>query len=149
MTTLRENNDKLLKEREEADRKREEAEARNRELEIKMRQLEAEAEEERKEAAAKLSEASRRVVHLEDIVEKEREKQTVIDVDPNLLSTSVDSGIDVTHIVNNILAEAGSNSLSESVVVEQIYDVYDVGAMENFEIFEIETIEIPSLFAPL
>ena len=146
MTTLRENNEKLLKEREAADRNREEAEDRNRELEVKMRQLEAEAEEERKEAAAKLSEASRRVLDLEVIVEKEREKQTVIEVDPNLLSTSVDSGIDVTHIVNNILAEAGSNALSENVVVEQIYDV---GQMENFEIFEIETIEIPSLFAPL
>ena len=139
MTTLRENNEKLLKEREAADRKREEAEARNRELEVKMRQLEAEAEEERKEAAAKLSEASRRVLDLEVIVEKEREKQTVIEVDPNLLTTSIDSGIDVTDIVNNILAEAESN---ESVLVGE--QIFDAGEMENFEI-EINF----TLFAPL
>ena len=113
MATLREDNEKLLKEREAA-------EARNRELEIKMRQLEAEAEQERKESATKISEATRRALELEVIVEKEREKHTIIEVDPNLLTTSMDSGIDVTDIVKNILADAESN---ESVLVgEQIFD---------------------------
>ena len=105
-----------------------------------MRQLEAEAEQERKEAASKLSEAARHVLDLEVIVEKEREKQTVIEVDPSLLTTSIDSGIDVTDIVRNISAEAQSN---ESVLVGE--QIFDAGEMENFEIFEIDS----TLFAPL
>ena len=147
MATLREDNEKLLKEREAAERKREEAEAGNRELEIKMRQLEAEAEQERKESATKISEATRRALELEVMVEKEREKQTIIEVDPNLLTTSMDSGIDVTDIVKNILADAESN---ESVLVGE--QIFDAGEMETFEIINletIETIEIPSLFDPL
>ena len=146
MATLREDNEKLLKEREAAERKREEAEARNRELEIKMRQLEAEAEQERKESATKISEATRRALELEVIVEKEREKHTIIEVDPNLLTTSMDSGIDVTDIVKNILADAESN---ESVLVGE--QIFDSGEMEAFvvNLETIETIEIPSLFDPL
>ena len=105
-----------------------------------MRQLEAEAEQERKESATKISEATRRALELEVMVEKEREKQTIIQVDPNLLTTSMDSGIDVTDIVRNISAEAQSN---ESLLVGE--QIFDAGEMENFEIFEIDS----TLFAPL